>query len=146
MTKNSLEWQSEEVQFGGNVFHSSIALDGEGSPYIAYCNDNGNGLGYASRSDSTWDIEVLDTNNDTGWYLSLQLDTDDTPHISYARKGPYLLMYASSGGIAEWFFQEIDSLSDECKSTSLALDTEGMPHISYNAESELRYAYWTGTE
>lgn len=143
---NLLEWQTEEVQYGGSVSHTSIALDGEDSPHIAYCIDYGNGLGYASRSGSTWDIEVLDTEYNTGWYASLKLAADNNPHISYARKDPDILMYASANGTDEWSFQIIDSLSEECRSTSLALSGEGIPHISYNAENEVRYTYWTGSE
>ncbi len=141
-----MEWQTEEVQYGGSVSHTSLALDGDGFPHIAYCHDYGASLGYASCSDSIWDIELLDTGNNTGWYVSLQMDTDGTPHMSYARKTPYLLMYSNTDTVDLWSFQVIDSLSDQCQSTSLALDGEGIPHIAYNAENELRYAYWTGTE
>ncbi len=146
VTRNdSLEWQTEEVQYGGSVRSTSIALDGEDSPHIAYSHDLGTAIGYAVRSDSTWSIEYLDAGNNTGWFVSLKMDADNSPHISYARKDPHLLMYASMDETDAWSFQVIDSLSDECKSTSLALSGEGVPHISYNAGNEVRYSYWTGS-
>jgi len=142
---DSLEWQTEDIPCVGSARHTSMALDNEGFPHVAYGVNNGTYLGFASRSDSTWVYEVLDGGYNTGWYASLKLDTDNNPHISYARRSPDLLMYASMDVTSGWSFQVIDSLSDECMSASLALSGEGVPHISYNAGSELRYAYWTGS-
>jgi len=142
---SSSEWQTEQVEFGGNVKHISIALDGINSPHIAYNKSFGASIGYATRSDSIWSIEYLDNGNNTGWFASLRLDTDDNPHISYSRRSPDLLMYASMDMTSGWSFQVIDSLADECNNTSLALSEEGVPHISYNAGNEVRYTYWTGS-
>ncbi|MCK5116831.1 MAG: T9SS type A sorting domain-containing protein [Candidatus Aegiribacteria sp.] len=142
---DSLEWQSEELEYPGTVRHTSLALDGEGSPHIAFGIDWGYILAYAYRSGSVWDIEILESGNNTGWFVSLKLDADDNPHISYARRSPDLLMYASMDETDAWSFQVIDSLSDECMNTSLTLSGEGVPHISYNAGNEVRYSYWTGS-
>ena len=143
---DSLEWQAEELEYPGTVRHTSLALDGEGSPHIAHGIDWGYILAYAYRSGSVWEIDILESGNNTGWFVSLKLDADDNPHISYARKGPHLLMYAFMDDTDDWSFQVIDSLSDECQSTSLALSGEGVPHISYNAGNEVRYTYWTGSQ
>ena len=142
---DSLEWQSEVLEDLGVVNNISMVLDGEGSPHIAHGIEWGDILAYASRSGSVWDIEILESGNNTGWFVSLKLDADNNPHISYARKDPHLLMYASMDEPDVWSFQVIDSLSDECKNTSLALSGEGVPHISYNADNEVRYSYWTGS-
>jgi hypothetical protein len=142
---DSLEWQYEQLEYLGTVTHTSLALDDEGLPHVAHNIKYGSCLGYASRSDSTWEIELLDAGYNTGWYASLKLDTDDNPHISFTRKDPHILMYASADGTGEWSFQEIDSLSEQCMCTSLALSGEGVPHISYNAGNEVRYTYWTGS-
>ncbi len=142
---DSLEWQIEQLEDLGTVSQSSMALDGEDSPHIAHGIDFGSSLAYAYRIDSTWVIDILETGNNTGWYTSIKLDADDNPHISYARRDPHLLMYASMDETDDWSFQVIDSLSEQCMNTSLALSGEGIPHISYNAENEVRYTYWTGS-
>jgi len=142
---DSLQWQSEELEFPGTERHNSLALGAEGSPHIAFSIDYGYILAYAYRLGSMWNIEILESGNNTGWFVSLKLDTDDNPHISYARRSPDLLMYASMDVTSGWSFQVIDSLSDECNNTSLALSEDGVPHISYNAGNEVHYTYWTGS-
>jgi hypothetical protein len=59
--------------------HSSLALDSRGEPHISYYGDNQ--ILYASKHDSTWSYETVDT--DVGYYTSLALDHNDVPHICY---------------------------------------------------------------
>ncbi len=141
----SLVWQIDELPYAGSVSGTSLTLDENDQPHIAYNHDIGSAIGYATLSDSIWNVEYLDAGNNAGWFLSLMLDSDNFPHISYARRYPDILIYASADGTGEWSFQEIDSLSEQCMSTSLALSGEGVPHISYNAGNEVRYTYWTGS-
>jgi len=90
---------------GGNT---SLALDAQGRPHIAYCHYwyslewsycdelryasfDGTGLGLHQG----WQIEVVDTMETSDHTISLELDTAGRPHISYSDLGAAELRYAT---------------------------------------------------
>jgi hypothetical protein len=146
-------WEFESIDTAGMYFsRTSIVLDGEGNPYISYTSVIGSSdLKCARRTGSTWSIEIVDQFG--GGYSSIDLDSNDDPHISYFDRNYYYpgfggndLKYAKWDGSA-WSTQTVDSAGDVGLDTSIALDINDESHISYSDpdDRELKYAKWTET-
>jgi hypothetical protein len=144
-------WQIETVDTG-NAFSTnvitSIALDSESRPFIAY--QARIGIRLASRTTGVWIVTAL--NNDVyGEWLSLALDANDAPHLSYYDSFLDGQMYATRPADT-WLITAVDTEFDAGLYTSLALDKQGHPHISYvhylhfGLKSHLRYARLSGTK
>jgi len=152
-------WAIETVDYGGLTDvewegdDTSLALDSNGYPHIAYFDAVNLNLKYARWTGSEWMIETVDSGDRTGFYMSLALDLSDNPHISYQNRywdeyyevWYYQLRYAWWTG-SSWEIDTIDS-GDAGWYTSLALDANGYPHISYydSTNNDLKYAWWSGT-
>jgi hypothetical protein len=69
---SAFEFVSETVDALGDVgIHSSLCLDSEGAPHIAYYDGSSGDLRYASRnSNDTWTIEVVEA---AGWTSAARL-------------------------------------------------------------------------
>ena len=122
----------------------SLELDGAGDPRISYnCN---NCLMYAHDDGSGWQIEAVACGEGWyGWNSSLELDTQELPHISYQASWPNEdLMYAWYDG-TQWHAELVESQGDVGYWTSLALDSQDQPRISYYGSCALRYAWHDGT-
>jgi len=146
-------WHVETVEGYGGRFgeFSSLALDAAGHPHIAYTN-TGTGWGelkYAYHDGSAWHKETVDDGDggDVGAYLSLALDENDHPHISYRDRDNETLKYAHHDG-SQWHIETVDANGNVGYHTSLALDSIGHPHISYQDKDNkaLNYASYDGTE
>ncbi|GEM_PF-3057567 len=115
------------------VNSTSIALDSNDCPCIGYTTGGigvSVGIGslhYASLTDGVWDIQTVD-GSDNLHSVSLALDSNDYPHISYATGGAPSLHYAHWTGTA-WATETVDPRL--VGATSLALDSSDYPHISY---------------
>lgn len=89
---------------------------------------------------SAWQIETVDSDGNVGRSLSLCLDDNSNPHISYHEyaDGRYgNLKYAYYNGTS-WRIERVENgggLWDAGVDTSLALDKDGHPHISYGGHS-----------
>lgn len=91
-----------------------------------------------------WNIYVVDCSGYAGEYSSLELDSNDYPHISYLDRGNAHLKYARWNGSA-WIF---DTASSHVGSDiSLALDSKDYPHISYldAHDRDVSYVSWNGS-
>jgi hypothetical protein len=99
----------------------------------------------APRPAATWSIQVVDQPGYGGAGISLVLDSDGWPHISYAGQNPgyiFGVKYAYYDGTA-WQIEMADENGDGDWGTSLVLDSLGDPHIAYHvAHSALRYAHY----
>ncbi|UCE73016.1 MAG: hypothetical protein JSV56_08225, partial [Methanomassiliicoccales archaeon] len=108
-----------------------------------------------NASANTWSTETLDSAGYTGHWTSIDLDSNDYPHISYYDWTEYIddLMYVRWTG-SSWDIQTVDSEGDAGRFASLAVDTDNNSHISYHFSGsgdpvhyhDLRYAKWTGTD
>jgi hypothetical protein len=122
---------------------SSVAVDAQGNPRIAYHDQTGENLKYASRDGGAWSIEVVDFAGSVGAYTSLKLDAQGNPRISYYERNFDRLRYAArSGGV--WMTEPVDQ--GGLFTTSIALDAAGRPHISYydDINHDVRYAFHDG--
>ena len=146
---NGQDWQTQTIEYGGRIGEeSSLALDGQMCPHIAY-RDFGvvsGQLKYAAWNGFAWQIQIVDNQGDAGKNPSLALDSVDRPCISYAG-GDLSLKYASYNG-ATWQIQTVEaSVAQYSLPNSLALGQDDRPHISYqnNGLSILKYAVWDGS-
>ena len=143
-------WWIQVVDSTDNVgYYSSIALDFNGNPHIAYSDMSNWDLKYASWSGSEWKIQVVDSLERVGIFPSmapsLAIDSSGNPHISYIDDENANLKYASWTGSA-WSIQTVDSQGNVGGYTSLKLDRFDKPHICYQANLDLKYASWTGSQ
>ena len=138
--QNSSGWHIETVDSKAGVGeYSSLALDGDGYPRIAYHDLSNHDLKYAYRDATGWHIETLD--DGAGYYVSLALNASGYPHISYLSDIDLRHAYRD---VAGWHIESVDSAA-RWASTSLVLDAEGYPHISYRGGDDLKYAYQDAT-
>jgi len=148
----AVDWTYESVDgYNIDMIHSSLALDKNGWPHIAY-RDNSNGnLKYAYRDSAGWHISTVQTGLNCYW-PSLALDTNGYPHIAYkTASGGNILRYSykeASGWHHEIVHQS--SGADIGSFPSLVLDDSNRPHIAYRADfgggsNYVYYAFKRGT-
>jgi hypothetical protein len=82
----------------------SLRLDSTGKAHVAYGGDH---LYYASYDGTSWSGETVDTGNNVGQYVSLYIDSEDHPHISYYDGYYRFLKYARNLG-GGWEIYVID--------------------------------------
>lgn len=116
--------------------HSSLALDPEGVPYVAYVYRNGD-LQLAHLRGSTWISEAVDREVVTAKYPSLAFD-GDTPEIAYYGNGE--LRHAEPT-IHGWWIDHVDEGATPADIT-LAIGPQSRGVIAYRAETtqDLRFA------
>jgi hypothetical protein len=80
--------------------------------------------------------------DDIGWYTSLDIDSNNNPHISYYHYTEGDLKYTFFNKI-NWITEIIDSSGDVGRYTSIAIDEFDNIHISYydKTNGDLKYAY-----
>jgi hypothetical protein len=145
----------------GYFIDTSIAVDSAGFPHIAYSHDPRKGLGhvrYSYKDAGGWHCGNLpdtgfENTNYQGAGVSLALDAEDHPHITYyqnyqnsqypevSRVGLWLAERTDTGWITECVVAD----PTKGKLSSLAVDASGSPYIAFYDEiaQSLRYA-WKG--
>jgi len=77
-------WITETVDSGGDVGGiTSLAIDRQDHPHIAYYDATHRGIKYARWTGTQWQIFVVDTAVGDGLPISLGLDAQDLPRIAY---------------------------------------------------------------
>jgi len=141
------EWHIEQVDYlGGSGTMTSIELDMDEQPFIAYNNEDWQ-LALARKDGEGWNTETVDADGSFRSYVSLALDSQDRPHIVYFFHYPDSdIKYARWTGTA-WSIETVDD-GDVGPYCSLALDTSDRPHIAYRdrVDNTLKYAHWNGDE
>jgi hypothetical protein len=138
-------WQFTPVDSAGsgNVVRSSLALDSNGQPHIAY----GRGGKYAYFDGLDWQITTFPGTYDEGESIALALDGNDYPHIVYQTEfggyDVYELHYRYFDG-AGWQLENVDetnpgAILNRGFDISLTLDASDRPIVVYTAE------YWSGS-
>jgi hypothetical protein len=152
---NGVNWENEIVDSGCYYNHNdfifnSIALDTNNIPNVVYNKNLFSTIIFASRSDSNWQKEVVDSG--LFYYgFSLIFDNNNTAHLSYYRKDDSLnktyLCYARREE-AGWITEVVDSKTGSLGNwfwhynSSIDLDTSGLPGIAYvawNIEDSIQY-------
>ncbi len=93
--KTPFGWQSEFIDpaaFG--AMYTSLALDGEGWPRLAYYHLDWGVLEYAYKDATGWHREVVDAGFGVGLYASLRVDGAGRPRIAYHDASNLDLKYA----------------------------------------------------
>ena len=139
------EWLIETVDDAKAGLWNSLALDSMDRPHIAYYEDGSRSLKYARWNGTAWNIETVDSGEDTGRFASLALDKGDNPHIAYFDFANYKLMYAKWTG-STWEIEIADSAGGSGDHTSLALDSGDTPHISFGHKTNRDLMYTTKTD
>ncbi|MBN1425229.1 hypothetical protein JXA88_11805 [Candidatus Fermentibacteria bacterium] len=84
MRKTATGWQSEFLDPSYfNAMYTSLAVDGEGLPHVAYYNADWGILEYAYKDGAGWNRRFIDQSLSVGRYASLCLDATERPHIAY---------------------------------------------------------------
>ena len=141
-------WSLEVVDSaaGAGQF-SSLGLDSNGYPHIAYYDPSSPSLKVATASNTTapfgFSTQTIDEGDDVGKYCSLAVDSENHIHVSYynATKGD--LKYAFFDG-SNWNNQIVDQSGDVGLWSDVVVETDSnIPHILYydNTQQEWKYTY-----
>lgn len=100
-------WFIENVDTLGDVgMFSSLAIDENNSPHIAYFYADSAFLKYATWNGASWDVEVVDNNSNlggVGMYASLALGpTTGRPQIAYYDMNNTQLKWANLNAAGDW--------------------------------------------
>lgn len=122
--------------------YTALALRPDNNWYnIVYYDVTNGALKYAWVDVYGANMEVVESGVSAGQWTSLDLDTDNWPHVSYISGGGQNLKYAYKDN-AGWHFTVVDT--GTAGHTALQLDAADQPHITYWKGSTLRYAYFDG--
>lgn len=135
-------WVNEIID-GGAIIHNdgpSAALDSEGKIHVSYFNGDMK-LAYAVY-DGQWQTEVVDTEDETGDWCTLRLDSADNPHIAYSKSGSYVTKYAKKVNGTWEIFQLPGS---GAYGVNMLIDDDGKIHIAdTQAGLGIRYSTFDG--
>jgi hypothetical protein len=143
MNKLQAGWINESPEgLSPYGYWTSLALDSNNSPHMAYRNgSSGGSLRYVRMVEGNWSGEFIESGLDlNGGHPSLAISVLDSPNVAYYKTG-FGLRYASRDD-ASWTLRTIDPLGGQYN--SLKLDSSGNAHISYFASNSLKYANFDG--
>ena len=136
-------WSAESI---GNVGrHSSIIVDSNGSPHIAYYDATNNSLKHtwgewqSSTSVHIWSTETIDNANNVGQYASLAVDPNGNLHVGYYDTNGKLKHAYGIETSSGWLWSvntAVDPMSGSAGEYSATkVDSSGNPHIVYSTGS-----------
>lgn len=131
---------------------NSLALDNRGLPHISYSDVDSGNLLYADWDGTDWHYSAPDTSQASGGWVgigsSIQMDSDNNPHIAYVDVTHRAIKYATRKEGGPWHTETVDKLTgkaDNVDRVSLQLDSKRRPHIAYwdSGLAVLKYATLT---
>jgi hypothetical protein len=99
---------------------------------------------YIRQTADQWTPEPVDTTGDAGQFVSLALDGNDQPYISYHQAAPAPEVRIAHRDGVGWHVEVVDADGEMGGYNSLALGTDGRPRIAYYVGypyHHLRYAW-----
>ena len=138
-------WSTEIVDDRVDCWMPEIKADSNGKIHILYTMYESNwSMHYATNSGGSWTTQQIDG---LARYGSLALDSNDVPHVAYAKDvpgGSELRLAWLSGG--QWFNTTVDTASSIADRPCIFVDTVGENHIGYVIENytTLMYAHSSG--
>jgi len=128
-----------------NAASTSLALDRQGEPQVAYFDIDAGELRYASHiSYGGWNNSIIAKATETGKTFPVVLDANDQPHFCFYSENVGL-KYTTliNNTLSE---QVVDPGWSIGLYPDMVLDAKGMPHISYYDEVNkiLKYAHFDG--
>ncbi|MFC2172762.1 hypothetical protein ACFLU6_09035 [Acidobacteriota bacterium] len=121
------QWHIMDVDTPKSFQHSSMVLNNQNEPSIAYGGDH---LYQARWNGASWEYEIVDSSRGVGAYPSLALDIVGTRGISYFDAIHENLKFARWSGVA-WTIETVDSQGSAGWYSSLDFDDIQQPAISY---------------
>jgi len=121
--------------------YSSMKLDGNGRPAVAYFDATVGDLKFARYDGDNWIVSTIDAPGIAGLYPSLVFDKAGNPAVSYYHKTKGDLRVARHDG-GEWIISTVDSTSDVGRHTTMSMDSGGRLAIAYDSTTNgsLKYA------
>ncbi|MBS3817382.1 MAG: hypothetical protein KGY76_07460 [Candidatus Thermoplasmatota archaeon] len=123
---------------------TSVALSPSGEPRILYYDVTESTVNYASKTGDSWDKESIEEVGEEGsdissgmYDVSLSVDSEGTPHVSYHDFSEEVMKYAKKEE-GSW---DIKAFEQSAEYMDLALDNRDRPHVSYIGEG-LEYTRW----
>ncbi len=137
-------WKEEKITDNGKWKYPCIALEGaHGRPSVAYYDSSNDRLMYAEKGNNGWSFETVASANSSVRYISMSIDTNGIPHISYVYGRQ--IEYAFKKQDGTWSVSAIDDVSKaegaDVGTVSISLDPMGRPHISYYARERLHHMF-----
>ena len=137
VTNASGAWMAEVVDGAGDRgAHSSLALDADGHPHIAYqerdlkTNPEVGSLVYATKASGSWQITMVDEGFGLAEYNSLALDANGKAHVSYYDEQNKDLKYATNAS-GTWVTSAIVTEGTVGQYTSIVISSQGHVTIGY---------------
>ncbi len=123
----------------GDVEGVAIALDGEGTPWVAFY--EGEAVRVAGRGGDTWSVEEVGAAREAGGpRTSAVAASEDGLLVAYGDGSRTMLASRAEGG---WSAGVVDE--EGGRSVTMDVDPEGEPHIAYVTSSgEARHAHGPG--
>ncbi|MBI3555651.1 MAG: hypothetical protein HY074_05270 [Deltaproteobacteria bacterium] len=140
----------ETTAIADQTIKNSLALDSKGFIHIAFNRMDDkfmktSDLMYATNApDGAWTMQLIEggeySQQDTGGFPYLVLDSKDRPHVSYSDKFHRKLMYARNLG-GKWEIYALTKNKDDCYYSRMDLDAKGGLHLACDTGDTIRYAY-----
>jgi hypothetical protein len=110
---------------------TSIDIDSQNHPHIAYMSEKYDDLKYARGHLGVWETFTIDGSHNVGPSASMILDPFDLPHFSYMDFSNYSLRYARLNSNNSITKVTVDNSSAVGMYSSIGFDSTGRIHISY---------------
>jgi len=134
--QTSTGWDLDSMTFWNSNPHawSKIAVDRYNIPHMVY--NSPYGLTYAVKSNGSWRVETLDT-NDTRMF-AIAVDNNGRPHVAYNTWSD-MIYYIQKKGNA-WTAPSVVEGGMTAFEFDMTLSSNNTPHLAYVGNAQLRHA------